>query len=164
MLALIPIFAAAVFPPVITKSFTPSTVNVNQTSLMTITIVNPNTSDLTGASMNDPFPPPLINVGPATSTCGSVSLTPPPTPITLFFSGTLPANSTCTITVLVSSITPGSFENLTGSVFSTGPASLTRGDAILNVSATIPAFSPCALAALALVLAALGWATSSSSS
>ena len=156
MLALIPIFAAAVFPPTITKSFSPPTVLVNQVSTMTIVIDNPNTSDLTGASMNDVFPPQLINAGPVTTSCvgAFVALTPPPS--TLFFSGTIPANGNCTITVPVFSATPGSFENLTGNVFSTGPSSLVGGDAILTVVTSIPTLSPMLLLLLALVLAAVG--------
>ena len=155
MLALIPIFAAAVFPPTITKSFSPPTVLVNQVSTMTIVIDNPNTSDLTGASMNDVFPPQLINAGPVTTSCvgAFVALTPPPS--TLFFSGTIPANGMIK-RERARRGSPGSFENLTGNVFSTGPSSLVGGDAILTVVTSIPTLSPMLLLLLALVLAAVG--------
>ncbi len=161
---IIPVFAALVFPPTITKTFSPSTVAVSQTSTMTITITNPNTSDLTGARMGDVFPPQLLSAGPVTTTCpgSSVSLTSPP--IRLDFFGTIPANSTCTITTLVFSTTPGIFQNDTGNLFSIGPSSLRGGTDTLIVLATIPALPAWALAVLALLLAALGWVTSSSSS
>ena len=55
MFALIPIFAAVVLPPTVTKSFSPPVVGINQLSMVTITITNPNSSNLTGASMNDSF-------------------------------------------------------------------------------------------------------------
>jgi Domain of unknown function DUF11 len=156
MLALIPIFAAAVFPPTITKSFSPPTVSVNQTSLMAITITNPNTSDLTGARLDDFFPAGLVNIGAATTTCPSGSVTITSTPPHLVFFGTIPANGSCTITTLVESFTPGSYENLTGNLFSSGPSSLFGGDAILAVVPSIPTMSPKLLLLLALVLAAIG--------
>src|SRR6266496_1956602 len=128
MLALIPIFAAVVFPPTIAKSFSPVTIGVSETSTMTIVISNPNTSDLTNARMEDFFPADLTNVGPGTSTCpGSDVIITTSGQTHLTFFGNLPANGNCTIRVLVTAALPGSYENHTGAVFSSGPASLGGG-------------------------------------
>jgi uncharacterized repeat protein (TIGR01451 family) len=160
---LIPVFAAVVFPPTVTKSFSPPTVGVNQTSTVTITITNPNSSSLTGASMNDSLPPGLVSTGTAATTCGGGSAFASPTLINLA-AGTIPANGSCTVTALVFSATPGVYVNSTGNVFSSGPPSLSGGTASITVLTSIPVLSWGALAALALALGALGVAISSSNS
>ena len=165
MFLLIPVFAAVVFPPTVTKSFSPNVVGVNQTSTVTITISNPNSSDLTGVSMNDFFPAGLSITGTGATTCpgSSVFVIQSPAHLTLS-GGSIPANGNCTVTALAFSTTPGLYQNDTGNVFSTGPPSLSGGTAVLTVLSTIPAMSWKALAALALALGALGALTSSSTS
>jgi hypothetical protein len=160
---LIPVFAAAVFPPTITKSFSPPIVGVNELSKVTITITNPNSTALTGASMNDSFGGGLFTNGTASTTCTPGSVFASPTLLNLA-SATIPANGSCTVTTFAFSSTPGLYQNLTGAVFSSGPASLGGASATLNVSATIPAMSRTMLVILALMLAAVGWTTSSSRS
>ena len=160
---LIPVFAAVIFPPTVAKSFSPPLVGINQASTVTITITNPNSTDLTGASMNDFFPPGLVGTGPAATTCGSGSAFVSPTLLNLA-SGTIPANGSCTVTALAFSATPDVYTNSTGNVFSSGPSSLSGGTASLTVLQSVPALSPGALVALALLLGLLGWLTSSSTS
>ena len=160
---LIPVFAAVVFPPTVTKSFSPLVVGVNKTSTVTITIANPNTSDLTGASMNDFLPSGLVGTGTAATTCGGGSAFVSATLLNLA-AGTIPANASCTVTALVFSSTPGIYDNSTGNVFSSGPPSLSGGTASLTVLLSIPLLSRGALVALALALGALGVFISSSSS
>ncbi len=162
MFLLIPVFAAAVFPPTITKSFSPPIVGVNELSKVTITITNPNDTALTGASMNDSFTSGLLTNGTASTTCTPGSAFASPTLLSLS-GATIPANGSCTVTTFAFSSTPGLYQNLTGAVFSSGPASLGGASATLNVSATIPVVSRTMLMILALLVAAIGWTTTSSS-
>jgi hypothetical protein len=163
MFALIPIFAAVVLPPTITKSFSPPVVGINQLSMVTITITNPNSSNLTGASMNDSFTSGLLTNGTAATTCPGGSAFASPTLLNLA-GATIPANGSCTVTTFAFAATPGVYQNGTGSVFSSGPASLGGATATLNVLLSIPAMSWEALVALVLVLGGVGLLTSSSSS
>ena len=158
-LLLIPVFAAVVFPPTITKSFSPPLVLVNQTSVLTITIGNPNDTALTGASMNDVLNPPLVTTGAGSTTCGGFLLVSPN--LIILNGATIPANGSCTVTTMAFAPQPGVFQNVTGAVFSVGPASLQRGVATLTVVTDIPALPRWALAMLALILAGVGWVTSS---
>ena len=99
----IPVFGTG-FPPTVTKSFTPPVVAVNQVSILTITLTNPNPFSMPGASISDNFPAGLVNAGPfpgtGSTTCpgGFVAAGP-----NLLFMGsaTIPANSSCTITAPV---------------------------------------------------------------
>jgi len=149
----VPAFDQA-FRPTVTKSFTPALVEVNQISILTITITNPNGVALTGASMNDNFPAGLTLAGTVSTTCGAGSAVSSPTSLRLS-GGVIPANGSCTITAPVHAASVGSYENVTGAVFSTGPASITFGDATLQVVALIPTLSPRALLLLAAMLAAV---------
>jgi uncharacterized repeat protein (TIGR01451 family) len=60
---LVRVLTAQGFPPVVTKSFTPSLVGVNQVSTLTITLTNPNPFQLSGGSISDTFPAGLVNAG-----------------------------------------------------------------------------------------------------
>ena len=146
--------ALAQLPPNITKSFTPAVVELNQTSTLTITISNPNGANITGASMIDNYPPGMVTAGPGSTTCGSGTAVGSATSLSLS-GGILPANASCTVTAPVHAASPGSYENSTGAVFSTGPASITFGDATLQVMTSIPTLSPQALLLLAAMLAAV---------
>ena len=90
MFALIPIFAAVVLPPTVTKSFSPPVVGINQLSMVTITITNPNSGNLTGASMNDSFTSGLLTNGTAATTCPGGSAFASPTLLNLA-AATIPA-------------------------------------------------------------------------
>ncbi|MGZ8811674.1 MAG: DUF7933 domain-containing protein, partial [Thermoanaerobaculia bacterium] len=158
-LATVPLFSSTVFPPTVDMAFSPAYVPVNGVSVMTITLTNPNDSPLTGASIIDAFPAGLVNAGPfpgtAATTCGSAVLFPGPTNL-LLINGTIPANGSCTVTAPVFSANPGLYSNSTGSLFSSGPASLHGGTASLTVFLQVPALSSGLLLALAITLAALG--------
>jgi uncharacterized repeat protein (TIGR01451 family) len=130
-----------VAPPTTTKAFNSTTIAPNGTSTLSITITNPaaNTVPLNGVSFTDTFPANLVVanpngltntcVGPATATAGSgsVSLT----------GGTIPINSSCVVSVNVTSSVGGSYLN------STGPVSTTNGGTGNPASATLSvAFPP----------------------
>jgi hypothetical protein len=160
-LALLVLFATPVlatgFPPIVTKSFTPSIVAVNQITTMTITLTNPNSFSLPGASISDTFPAGLMNAGPfpgtASTTCPSGFVGPGPTSL-IMVNGVIPANGSCTITAPVLSATPGSYQNDTGSLFTGAGTSLGGGSATLVVvpAGQLPALSRTAM--LLLIVAA----------
>ncbi|HEV2720563.1 MAG TPA: hypothetical protein VG323_11140 [Thermoanaerobaculia bacterium] len=157
--ALLLLFATSAFGqalrPTVAKSFTPDVIAVNQITTLTITLTNPNGADLTGASLQDSYPAGLVNAGPASTTCGNNSVVTTATSMDLFY-GTIPANGSCTMTVPVTASSVGSYENSTGALFSSGPASITYGDATLQVVPPIPAFSGRALLLLGATLGAAG--------
>jgi hypothetical protein len=153
-LLMIPVFAAALLPPTLTKTFTPPTVGTNQLSTLTITMTNPNAVDLTGASLLDNMPAGLFTNMTASTNCPNGSAGASPSFV--IGGGTIPANGSCTLTTMVFSPMPGSYQNLTNTLFSSGPPSAGGASATINVLATIPAMSWPALALLAVALAAIG--------
>ncbi len=139
----------ALQPPTVTKAFAPDTIASGGTTVLTITITNPNTgTGLTGVAFSDSYPAGVENASPlsTSNTCGgtltasaggtSVSLT----------GGSIAADDSCQVTVEVTSSTPGPVTNTTSSVSSNeAPDSETASDD-LTVTADAPtvtkAFSP----------------------
>ncbi|HXH37092.1 MAG TPA: hypothetical protein VNN08_00545 [Thermoanaerobaculia bacterium] len=152
---------AAGFPPVVTKSFTPPMVGVNQVSTLTITLTNPNPFSLFGASIADNFPPGLVNAGPfpgtGSSTCAGAIVFAGPNALSMV-NGTIPANGSCTLTAPVLSASPGLYQNDTGSLFTGAGTSLGGGSATLTVvpASQIPTLSELTLALLCVALCAAG--------
>ncbi len=143
------------FPPVVTKSFTPVVVAVNQVSTLTITLTNRNAFSLLGASISDTFPVGLIQPSPGTAstTCGAGFLANSFTSISMV-NGTIPANGSCTIIAAVLSASAGSYQNDTGSLFTGSGSSLGGGSATLVVvpPSQIPALSDASLLVLCIIL------------
>ena len=103
--------------PTITKSFSPTVILPGSTSTLTITLSNANGSDLTGAAFTDTYPDGLVNADPtgASSTCGGGTLTAIAGEATLGLSGgTIPALSSCTISVDVTAAAEGTYTNTIG--------------------------------------------------
>lgn len=110
-------------PPAISKSFNLGTIGVDNTSVLTFTITNPNpAASLAGIAFTDTYPAGLVNgASPsvvnncggtvnAVAGAGSISLS----------GGTISAGtSTCTITVNVTSALAGTYNNTSGAVSST---------------------------------------------
>jgi len=96
-------------PVGISKGFNPSNVQAGDITTLTITLENPTSTALTGASLSDTLPGSTLTVvtGSAATTCGAGTATAvSPRTVTLT-NGTIPAGSTtnpgtCTITVQVS--------------------------------------------------------------
>ncbi|MFZ2726641.1 MAG: hypothetical protein WAX77_10350 [Methylococcaceae bacterium] len=93
-------------PPVPSKSFSPSTVSVGQTSTLTIGVQNAdNVSTLTGVNWTDTLPTGLkVAATPAVtqSNCGTATFNPTAGNTSLSFSGgTIAPLATCTVTVAV---------------------------------------------------------------
>jgi uncharacterized repeat protein (TIGR01451 family) len=117
--------------PTATVAFTsPGTILPGGTSVMTITLANPNTSTaITGAAFSASYPANLFNTAAlnAATTCsgGTASATNTGnggSSGTLSLGGaTIPANGSCTVTVTVTSSTPATYAPATGTI-STGNA------------------------------------------
>lgn len=126
-------------PPTISKSFSPSNIPVGTNSTLSFTIGNPATNmvALTGVGFIDNLPSGVtVAEAPLASQCGgTVTLENSNARIRLTGATILP-NSSCTITVLVTSGTRGSYLNTTGTISST------NGGTGLTASATINVFSP----------------------
>jgi uncharacterized repeat protein (TIGR01451 family) len=128
VIAAAPATALAASPPTLTSSFTPASVTVGNTSALTFTITNPNSSgSLTGISFTDALPAGLVvdNPNGQNGTCGSTStLTAVAGSGTISLTGgKLAAGASCTVSADVTSNTPGTYTN------STGPVSSTEGGA-----------------------------------
>jgi len=105
-------------PPTITKSFSPTSIPVNGVSTITLTITNPNVSTtLTGVNFSDNFTPgngmEVANPAGIGSTCsGTWNATPGDTFLN-FGGGTLPAGTSCSLTVNVTGTKSGTITNAT---------------------------------------------------
>ena len=110
--------------PTLLKAFAPTSVTENTASVLTITVTNPNAVALTGVAFNDAYPSGLVNTAtPAGAISGagcSGSVTAAANGTSLALSGgTVPAGSSCDITVNVTSATAGSYSNTSGGASST---------------------------------------------
>lgn len=102
--------------PTITKAFSPASISPGGTSTITFTVGNTNAEPFTGASFTDMLTNMRINApGPAGGTCeGADSNQFSAGDTELAFDGlTIPANGTCTVTVVVTSSTLGLHPNQT---------------------------------------------------
>lgn len=129
-----------VSPPIITKSFTPSTVAINTNSLLTVTVRNPNTvAALTGVAFTDTYPAGVLNNGVVlTSTCTAGStigtVTAANNGNSLSRSGTtIAAGGSCTITINVDAAAAGTYINTTGAPTSTNGGAGVATSATLSV-------------------------------
>lgn len=101
-------------PPSIAKAFNPAAVPVGSTTTLTITVTNPNAiSALPAVTFTDVLPAGLIIATPnglATSCVGTITATAGSNSISLT-NGSLPAASSCVISVTVLATAPGVFTN-----------------------------------------------------
>lgn len=138
-------YLTVVAPPVLTKSFYPTSVRVGTPSQMTITISNPNsTATITGATFTDVYPAGLANDTPAnptlnctsgstgTRTGGANGTTTPTSGIGISAATLLPGGS-CTVTVNVDPTTTGNKTNTTSTVTTTNAGTGATASATLNV-------------------------------
>jgi uncharacterized repeat protein (TIGR01451 family) len=135
-------------PPTVTKAFSPTSIQLNQISTLTITITNPasNSSGVTGVAINDPFPAGLeVDATPmATNTCGGTfTANAAATSINLTGGAIASAGGSCSISVKVKGTTQGLKTNTTGAVSSTEGGTGLTATATLDVitcnSITCPA-------------------------
>ena len=134
-------------PPTVAKSFAPTTVLAGSSSTLTITLTNPNATTITGAALTDAYPAGLVNAATpaAATTCTGGTATAVAGGSSVSLSGaTIPAAGSCTVTVSVTSSTPGSYANTVpvGAVtFLNGGFNATASNtATLTVNAATTAF------------------------
>src|SRR5207302_1617032 len=127
-----------VTPHTTVKAFTPGSIVVNGTSALTITITNPsaNTVALTGVGFTDTFPANLVVATPngLTNTCGGTATATAGSGSVSLTGGSIAVNSSCTVTVNVTSAVAGSYLNSTGPVSSTEGGNGAAGTATLTVA------------------------------
>jgi len=121
----------------LSKSFTPASVSVGQTSLLTLTVTNANTSAQNDFGLVDTFPPGMTAAGAATTNCGNGVANASVGGNTLSIAGgDVAANGSCTITVPVLLAAPGPYVNKQSNI---------TADAVINtngVTATVTAIVP----------------------
>ena len=120
-------------PPTVSKAFSPSTIGKGQTSKLTITLTNPNTTAISGAAFTDTYPADLLNAatpnlanscgGTATAAAGGSNL--------ILSAGTIPVSGSCTISVDVTS----NVVNLTGYINTLAIGALTTSNTGSNTAA-----------------------------
>src|SRR6185437_5760379 len=103
------------------KAFAPSSIGTNDTSVLTVTLTNPNASAVTGAAFTDTYPAGLANTASASgaSTCAGATVTAANGTSLALSGATVPANGSCTVTVNVTSPATGTYVNATGPVTTT---------------------------------------------
>jgi len=134
-------------PIAVTKAFSPTAVATGGTSVLTITLTNPNSTAVTGAAFTDPYPANLVNAAApgATTTCAGGTLTAAPAGTNLVLSGaTVPASGSCFVAVNVTSAVAGTYNNGGFAVTTTNAGSTTAGSAQLGVGrpSITKSFSP----------------------
>ncbi len=140
-------------PPTVSKAFSPSTIGSGQTSILTITLTNPNATPINGATFTDIYP---VNVNTAAIPNASTSCTSGTvnsTASSVSLSGaTIPASGSCTVRINVTSSVinlPGYVNTIAaGGVTTTNAgsnATPASGTLIVNATPTIAksfAFNP----------------------
>ena len=106
-------------PPTVDKSFSPASVaatGAGNSSTMTVTLTNPNAVALTGVAFTDTYPSTnLKNNGTvASSTCGGTPTATNGGSSLALTGGTIPANGSCAITILVYASSNGNYINTIG--------------------------------------------------
>jgi len=129
--------------PTLTKSFSPNTMPSNGTSVLTITLTNPNgATAITGAAFTDTYPAQITNTaspGGATTCVGGTVTAAVTGPSVALSGGTIPAGGSCTITVNVTSSTAGAHTNtipVGGLATTNAGANTVAASAALTVVAT----------------------------
>jgi uncharacterized repeat protein (TIGR01451 family) len=128
-----------VAPPSIAKAFNPTGIPLNGTSTLTITITNPaaNAVQENGVAFNDNFPANLFVATPngLTNTCGGTATATAGSGSVSLSGGTIAANSSCVVSVNVTSSVGGVYTNSTGNVSSTNGGTGNTASANLSVAA-----------------------------
>lgn len=131
-------------PPVLAKSFSPTSVLVNDVSVLTLTLTNNNTAAVTGAAVTDTYPTNLVNDSSpnATTSCTGATLTATAGGGSVAIAdASIPANSSCTVTIRVKSATAGSYVNTTGTVSTTNAGTGAAASATLTVTLPQPSLT-----------------------
>ena len=132
-------------PPVVLKTFGPSSIIANSPTLLTITLTNPNPVAMTlgATAFTDVFPtaPGAMTVANTTTSnsCGGTLTNNLGTAIAVgsvgikLAGGSITANSSCAVTVNVTALTAGTYVNNTGPVATVGSGTGASSSASLSV-------------------------------
>ena len=127
-----------VAPPSIAKVFNPAAIGANGVSTLTFTLTNPAANGVAeaGVAFTDTLPTGLVIATPnglggsctgtATATAGSGSIS--------FSGGSIPVNSSCTVTVNITGAVVGIYQNTTGAVSSTNGGTGNTASATLTIA------------------------------
>jgi hypothetical protein len=113
---------AAIQPPVVTKSYTPSTITLGGSSVLRLTITNPNAAlHLTGVSVTDTLPAGIEVHAVATgaNTCNGAVTATAGTRTVKLTGGALTAGASCSVSVTVRGTLVGALTSATGPVTAT---------------------------------------------
>ena len=150
---------AQALPATITKSFSPSTVALNGSSIATITVTNPNVAlPLTSVQFSDIMPAGIDLITQTGGTCstlatgGGMFTINPGTETFSSTSSVLAGLQSCTITVLVVGTVIGSHVNTTSQVTASNASPGTAASGTLTVTPVVPALPVSMLLALAAAL------------
>jgi uncharacterized repeat protein (TIGR01451 family) len=124
-------------PAQVIKAFSPSVISVDGTSVLSITLSNPNASvAISGAAFTDTYPLGLVNTAApaASTTCSGGAATAFAGGNSLSLSGgTVPANGSCVITVNVTAASASAYLNSSGPVSTANVGSGASDSATLTV-------------------------------
>ena len=127
-------------PLTIAKNFAPSSIATGGTSVLTIQVTNPNTKGLASVAFTDTYPSPQVknapspNPGFAPAGCTATFAAVAGGGTFVVTNATIPASTTCTFTVTVTSSTVGSYPDATGAV--TTPIALNTAAATATLIVT----------------------------
>ncbi len=140
--------------PTLAKSFGPASISPTGTSLLTLTLSNPNAQTLTGAAFTDVFPisPGAMTLAntTTTNTCGGTLTDSSGGSITLgdvglrLSGGSIPGGGSCAITTTVTASAIGSYTNTIAAAALTtanGGSNTAPASALLNISILPPGIS-----------------------
>jgi len=159
-----PATVIVVEPPTIAKTFGVSSVPLNGTTSLDLTLANPNaTVALTGLAFTDALPSGLTAPNGTTAPCGG-TLTVTGSNLLTFTAGTLAPGASCTVTVMVTGASTGAQNNTTSPLTAIGPITLTgtpSNTATVTIGtaapvAGIPALGPWMLLFLAALVGLAG--------
>jgi uncharacterized repeat protein (TIGR01451 family) len=123
--------------PNVAKTFNPTQVGTGETSLVTVMLTNPNNIDITGVAFTDTLPASpgqMLTASVLSNGCGGMGTIASGNKSFSLSGGTIPANSSCSVSVTVTASTLGLYTNTTSTVTSLNAATASGASAQLTVA------------------------------
>ncbi len=129
-------------PPTFSKAFTPSTIGIGSTSSLEFSIANGSGVGVRSLAFSDTFPAGMTIADPSSvlSSCGGTVSTPAGGGTISLTGGEVGAGGSCSVSLNVTSATPGTHSNVSGDLTSDAGNSGTAS-ADLTVASDLPGFS-----------------------
>ncbi len=151
-------------PPTAAKTFAPAFIRSGESSVLTVTLTNPNATPLTGAAFTDTYPSGLVNAATPglTNTCGGTATATALGGSLTLSGGTIPANGSCAVSVSVTSFASATAVNTIGAggvtTNETAPSqAAASGTLTVSGAEAVPTLGDWGLATLALLIAFGAW-------